>query len=147
MTDLLAAHLRAWLGEWPGSPDHTGFTVVGAEVRNEPGWDGRKHAALGITDAEGRGVLSVPPEHAAAVADLVEATGGKPRLLGERLPALFGLADSVWYDGIFRWSDTPAPLPDGGTWEAADGEGLPDWLRPFGAENNRSPDPYRGKVL
>ena len=63
----LTAHLASWLGRWPGSGP--GLTVVGTPLRAEPGWDGNVHAVIGVSDAEGRGVLSVPP----AVVDAVTA--------------------------------------------------------------------------
>jgi RimJ/RimL family protein N-acetyltransferase len=146
MADLFAAHLRAWLGAWP--PARSGLTVVGAPVRDKPGWDGRRHAAVGVTDPDGRGILSVPPAHATAVAELLKSGGGdEQRLLGEQLPALLGLAEFGWYSAVLRWSATPAPLPDGGAWEPVDADGIPDWLRPFGADTNHAPKPYRGAVL
>ncbi len=148
MADLFAAHLRAWLGGWPPPPGRTGLTVIGAPVRDKPGWDGRRYAAIGVTDPDGNGILSVPPEHAAAVTDLLEhGATDQQRLLGEQLPALLGLADFGWYSAILRWSEAPAPLPYGAVWEPADADGVPEWLRPFGAVTNHAPEGHRGAVL
>lgn len=123
--DRLAAHLRTWLGRWPGSG--TGLTVVGSARRTEPGWDGAVHAVLGVRTPES-GVLSVPPPVAPAVAALL--AGGDD---GCGVPAAAGLA-GTWFRGVFRWCTAPAPLADAGQWRAADAAGVPEWLRPFGGE-------------
>jgi GNAT superfamily N-acetyltransferase len=123
--DRLVAHLRTWLGRWPGTG--AGLTVVGSPARDEPGWDGGLHRVIGVT-ASGSGVLSVPPSVAAAVAAWVEG-GGDPA----RIPGVAGLP-GPWFDGVFRWSDRPAPLEDAGEWVAADDRSVPPWLRRFGGE-------------
>jgi GNAT superfamily N-acetyltransferase len=123
--ERLAAHLSAWLGRWPGAGP--GLTVLGWPARDEPGWDGGLHPVVGVT-APDHGVLSVPPARADAVAAWVDG-GGDP--VG--IPVAAGLAGH-WFDGVFRWSDRPAPLPDAGQWIAADHPSVPSWLRPFGRE-------------
>jgi GNAT superfamily N-acetyltransferase len=35
---------------------------------------------------------------------------------------------------VFRWSTSPAPLPDAGIWVPYDDPRVPQWLRPFGGE-------------
>jgi len=121
----LAAHLRTWLGRWPG--DGPGLAVVGWPARDEPGWDGGLHRVVGVATPEG-GVLSVPPSAAAAVAEWV-GNGGER----QRIPAVTGLPGR-WFDGVFRWCTAPSPLPDAGEWIAADHPSVPTWLRPFGGE-------------
>lgn len=131
---VLTRFLQVWLGAWP--PPGAGITVVGHPARDKPRWDGAEQLALGVTDAEGRGVLSVPPAHRDAVADLVAgiAVDTAAEVLAARLPALLGRPEQVCFTGVFRWSQTPAPLPDAGAWEPSDGPDIPDWLRPFPGE-------------
>lgn len=154
----LRDHLRNWLGAWPEEAaafPAGGLIVVASPTRDLPGWDGQREPALGVRDPSGRGVVSVAPAYAAAIAALAEAGDAAPsrlgagdaapsrlvagdaapwRLVAARLPALVGRPDHRWYTGIMRWSVDPAPLPDAGDWEAADADGLPAWLRPFGGE-------------
>ena len=87
------------------------FTVVGHPARDKPRWDGAEQLALGVTDADGRGVLSVPPAHRDAVADLVAglAADTAADVLAARLPALLGRPEQVCFTGVFRSSQTPGP--------------------------------------
>ena len=132
----LVRHLRTWLGVWPGSGP--GLTVVGSPRRAEPGWDGQPHPIVGVTDADGRGVLSVLPP----VADAVRATVGAGELAA--VPAAAGI-DGRLFIGVFRWSATPAALPDAGEWVAADDPSVPPWLRPFGGDVLVARDPATGE--
>lgn len=134
----LAAHLASWLGKWPG--DGAGLTVVGSSRRTEPGWDGGVHAVIGVSEADGQGVLSVPP----SVADAVAAALAEGNRAG--VPAAAGV-DGRFFTGVFRWSTAPADLPDGGEWLAADDPSVPDWLRPFGGEVLVAVDPDTGEHL
>jgi GNAT superfamily N-acetyltransferase len=136
--DRLAAHLSTWLGRWPGSGP--GLTVVGWHGRDEPGWDGGLHRVIGVT-APGSGVLSVPPPVAASVAGWLDG-GGAP----DRVPDVAGLP-GAWFDGVFRWTDRPAALPDAGEWIAADLPSVPSWLRPFRGEVLVAVDPASGEHL
>ncbi|MGQ0575577.1 MAG: GNAT family N-acetyltransferase [Pseudonocardia sp.] len=136
--DRLAAHLRTWLGRWPG--DGPGLTVVGWPARLEPGWDGRAHPLVGVS-SPGSGVLSVPPDAADAVAAMLR-DGGAPH----GVPAAAGLAGR-WFSGVFRWSTAPAPLPDAGEWVAASDPVVPAWLHPFGGEVLLARDPTTGAHL
>jgi len=136
--DRLAAHLRTWLGRWPGP--RPGLTVVGWPARDEPGWDGGLHRVIGVT-APGHGVLSVPPASEAAVAAWVGG-GGEPA----GIPAAAGVPGR-WFDGVFRWSDRPAPLPDAGEWIAADHPSVPPWMRPFGGQVLVAVDEVTGEHL
>lgn len=123
--DRLAAHLRSWLGRWPGAG--SGLTVVGSPARDEPAWDGGLHRVIGVTEP-GRGVLSVPPAVAGVVTAWLDG-GGAPA----RIPGVAGMG-GAWFDGVFRWTERPAPLPDAGEWIAADDPSVPAWLRWFGGE-------------
>jgi GNAT superfamily N-acetyltransferase len=136
--DRLAAHLRTWLGRWPGTGG--GLTVVGSPAREEPGWDGGLHRVIGVT-APGRGVLSVPPAVAATVAAWLDG-GGAPA----DIPAVAEVP-GAWFDGVFRWSVRPSPLPDAGDWLAADHPSVPLWLRHFGGEVLVAVDDVTGKHL
>ena len=134
--DRLAAHLATWLGRWPG--EGPGLTVVGSARRSEPAWDGDGYPVIGVSDADGRGVLSVPP----SAVDAVRAT------LADRagIPAAAG-AEGRFFTGVFRWSTAPADLPDAGTWIAADDPSVPEWLWPFGGEVLVALDPDTGEHL
>jgi len=134
----LVAHLRTWLGRWPGTG--TGLTVVGSARRVEPAWDGAVHAILGVA-GPGGGVLSVPPPAVPAVTDLI-AHGGNLATV----PAAAKL-DGTWFGGVFRWSTAPAPLPDAGEWVAALDPSVPPWLRPFGHDVLVAVDPHTGEHL
>ncbi|GAA2596560.1 hypothetical protein GCM10010399_28940 [Dactylosporangium fulvum] len=127
---MLTTFLRAWLGSWP-SPG--GLLVVGHPAREKPRWDGGEQFALGVTDADGNGVLSVPPASRDAVAALVAGLdpAATEAVLAAELPALVGRPEQRCFTGVFRWSEAPAALPDAGEWEPSDAPGLPDWLRPF----------------
>ena len=136
--DRLGAHLTSWLGRWPGAGP--GLTVVGYRLRTEPGWDGNVHAVVGVSDADGRGVLSVPP---ATVDAVTTALAGDDRV---GLAAAAGVGGR-FFTGVFRWSTAPADLPDAGEWVSADDPSVPDWLRPFGGEVLVAVDPDTGEHL
>lgn len=133
----LEAHLRTWLGAWPG--DGPGLTVVGSPGRVAPGWDGGAHPVIGVSDADGRGVLSVPP----GVADAVRAAMHD----GTSAAAAAAGAGAHFFTGVFRWSTAPTPLPDAGHWLAAADPSVPEWLRPFGGEVLVALDPDTGEHL
>jgi GNAT superfamily N-acetyltransferase len=143
---VLDQFLRAWLGSWPS---RGGLLVVGSPLRDKPRWDGGEQRALGVTDADGNGVLSVPPASRDAVAGLVAATAPADRqtVLGERLPALVGRPEQHFFAGVFRWSEAPVAMEPAGEWEPSDGPGLPDWLRPFPGEVLVAREPGTGEYL
>jgi GNAT superfamily N-acetyltransferase len=124
--DGLVAHLRAWLGAWP--PDEP-VHIVGCPRRSEPGWDGGIYPVAGVGDGDAA-VLSVPPAAAGAVAAAVGATRSLERL-ASRLPALVGRPGDHFGQGVFRWSTSPAPLPDVGEWVDPADPRLPAWMAPF----------------
>jgi len=136
--DLLHAHLDSWLGRWPG--EGPGLTVVGSARRVEPAWDGDAYPVVGVSDADGRGVLSVPP----AVVDAVRAV-----LDADDRASIAAAADAAgpFFTGVFRWSTAPADLPDAGAWVTADDPSVPEWLRPFGGEVLVAVDPATGEHL
>lgn len=141
MRELVVApekHLRTWLGAWPGTGP--GLTVVGSPARDAPGWDGAVHPVIGVSDADGSGVLSVPPGVADAVREaLVDGTTAAA--------AAAAGAGARFFTGVFRWSTAPTPLPDAGQWRAADDPDVPGWLRPFGGEVLVAVDPDTGEHL
>lgn len=125
----LGAHLAYRLGQWP--PRAT-LDVVGSERRLEPEWDGAVRPVLGVSSPAGL-VLSVPPQHAAAVRAL-GADWRSPLFaarLGELLHPDSGRAHVLDGSGLFRWSTEPADLPDAGEWVDRDDPRVPEWLRPF----------------
>src|SRR4051794_11813856 len=127
VADRLEAHLRTWLGSWPpGSP----LKVTTAPGRTEPGWDGAVHAVVGVASPEGA-VLSAPPGVVDAVSALAHDLDGL-RAAGPALGAALAWPEARLFDGVFRWSTDPAPLPDAGHWIAVDDPRVPDWLKPFG---------------
>jgi GNAT superfamily N-acetyltransferase len=95
-------------------------------------------------------VISVPPLDAAALQpevtrQVADGTGWDDLL--PRLPALLGHEGRHVYNGIFRWCETPATLPDVGVWIDAADESVPEWLRPFGHEVLLVTDPENGTYL
>src|SRR6266516_2750511 len=137
----LVRHLRQWLGRWPAPAP--GMYVVGSAGREQPGWNGQVHPVVGVCAVES-GVLSVPPGYRDAVRALTE---GSPERLLASLPSAVGRPDAFVYQGVFRWSVEPAPLPDAGVWVSADDPVVPDWLRVFGGEVLVTLDPDSGAYL
>jgi len=129
--DVLAEHLRAWLGAWPPTGP---LTVTTAAGRVEPGWDGIVHPVFGVEDATGA-VVSVPPG-VLHEADQMAAQGGFDAL-ARGLGPLLGRPGDALQAGVFRWTMDPTPatvLPDAGTWRSLDEPLVPEWLHPFGSE-------------
>ena len=118
------------MGAWP--PEGP-LQVVANPCRARPGWDGHVAPVVGVVAAGGDAAVGVAPDLYPAVARFVDGEPGgldqlltaMPRLLGR--PGIAGL-------GVFRWSTTPAALPDAGTWLPHDDPRVPGWLRPFGGE-------------
>jgi GNAT superfamily N-acetyltransferase len=136
----LLHHLVTWLGQWPaGQP----LTVVGSTRRTEPGWDGRVHPVIGVGAATGM-VLSVPPPWTGAVRRIARE---RPDDLLDRLPTAIGHPEQKAYEAVFRWTLSPAPLPDAGTWLPADDPVVPEWLRPFGHDVLIARDEETGDYL
>jgi GNAT superfamily N-acetyltransferase len=136
----LQHHLTAWLGQWPaGQP----LYVVGSPRREEPGWDGRIHPAIGVGSPE-RSVLSVAPVWTRAVRRL--ALQGMDRLLAG-LPAAVGFPERGTYRAVFRWTVRPAALSDAGQWLPHTHPVVPTWLRVFEGEVLVARDPATGAYL
>ncbi|MEO3868051.1 GNAT family N-acetyltransferase [Nonomuraea sp. B12E4] len=127
-------HLRRWLGAWPPTER---LLVTGSQQRTIPAWDGRVHPALGVGTPDGA-VLSVPPEHV----DQVAAARTRAEV-----PKLVGYGERAWFEAVYRWTDSPAPLADAGQWLPATAPGVPDWLFPFGGEVLVAVDPETGRHL
>jgi GNAT superfamily N-acetyltransferase len=139
----LRHHLTVWLGRWPANGP---LDVVGSARRAEPGWDGRVHPALGVRAPAGA-VLSVPVDRADDVRELVKRVEGALDEVLAELPAAVGYPGRGAYRAVYRWTLNPAPLPDAGTWLAADDELVPGWLRVFGGEVLIALDPETGDYL
>jgi GNAT superfamily N-acetyltransferase len=99
--------------------------------RAEPGWDGSLTPVTGVVTAGGSAAIGVDPALEPPVAAFA-ATHDLDALIG-RLPDLLGRR-GIGGRGVFRWSTTPAPLPDAGVWLPADDHRVPAWLRPFGGD-------------
>ncbi|MFG1882907.1 GNAT family N-acetyltransferase [Micromonospora sp. NPDC049102] len=120
----LQLHLASWLGQWPAGP---GLHVVASHRRAVPAWDGRLRPALAV-DTGQSAVLSVAPDRVAAIRALVERA---PQRMLAALPETVGHPAFCLHDGPFRWTLSPAPLPDVGEWTPSTASGLPPWLRLF----------------
>jgi GNAT superfamily N-acetyltransferase len=130
MTDeTLDRHLQEWLGAWPPSG---AVEVVGSPARTEPGWDGEVHPLVGVLTPTA-GVISVPPEAADAVRDLV---GGRARYrlaeVHRDLARAVGRPGAAAAEGIFRSAVDVPDLGAAGVWTPAEHPSVPAWLRPFG---------------
>lgn len=125
----LVAHLTSWTGGWPPTLP---ATVTGNPRNAAAGWDGQVHPVTGVVDPDGRALIGVPPEHAAAAQDAAVRAGSDLVGLLTVLPALLHRPEHVVYAGTFRWTTMPAPLTDVGDWVDADDPVVPKWLRPFG---------------
>ncbi|MFE3448668.1 GNAT family N-acetyltransferase [Nonomuraea sp. NPDC059194] len=140
--ERLIDHLSRWLGGWPAT---TGFDVIAEAGRVRPGWDGKIHPVLGVGSPQG-GILSVPPEHAEAIAKQY-AKSEDLATLGPTVPPLVGFPERGWFTAVYRWTTRPAPLADAGIWVSADDPEVPAWLRPFGGEVLIARDPQTGDHL
>jgi len=122
----LDEHLRTWLGAWPPT---SALDVVTSAARTQPGWDGTVQEVAGVRSPEGA-VLSVPPDFVDAVA----ALGTDLKRVGRRLGDVMGRPGGRLFEGTFRWSESPTPLPDAGEWVPFDDPRVPEWLHPFGGD-------------
>jgi ribosomal protein S18 acetylase RimI-like enzyme len=138
----LLAHWRTWTGASAAELDVLGsgardqLVVVGSAAREEPGWDGAVHGVVGIADAAGNAVVSVPPAYAEWAQAFV-ADGGTLDELRAALPGQMGLPRHLVFRGVCRWAvDVPSAdaLPDAGEWLPATDPRVPAWLKPFGGE-------------
>ncbi|MCC6791959.1 MAG: GNAT family N-acetyltransferase, partial [Thermomicrobiales bacterium] len=125
-----SGHLRAWLGDWPG----TGEPVVTvAELRDRPRWDGGAWPLLGVGNRAGA-VLSVSPALAADLgAEMLDEVAGVLRLDdGAAVPAeaVPGGIERL----VLRWTAAPAELPEIGEWVSPGDPRVPAWLRPFNGD-------------
>lgn len=121
----LAAFLDEFLGAWP---DTAGLTVVGADVRTRPGWDGAVRDVVGVGTPD-RAVISVDPKLADGVRAAVRGWTDV-----SALPAAVGRPDGRTFFGTFRWTTSPTDLPDAGVWIDAADPVVPAWLKPFGGD-------------
>ena len=78
-------------------------------------------------------MLSVPAEHVEAVQALAPDLEGL-RAAGAAVGEALGIPGGRLFEGVFRWSDAPAPLPDAGEWVPVEDPRVPPWLLPFGGE-------------
>ena len=99
--------LQEWLGQWPPAEARH---QVPWPLRAEPAWDGTIKPVQGVGDAEGRWVISIAPDR------------------WSRPDPTEGLD---LFEGVFRWTESPAPIEPVGTWLPHDDATVPEWLRPF----------------
>lgn len=141
--DRLVQHLERWLGRWPAVLP--GLDILGLPERNLPGWDGRPHRVIGVTSPDGA-VLSVPPESAEELRHRYDVLRDLDAL-GVEVPAVVGMPTYGWFEGGFRWTTSPAPLPEVGVWLPHDDPLVPEWLRPFGGDVLIALDEQTGEYL
>lgn len=122
LVDFLAEYLGAW-------PDTPGLTVIGAEVRVRPAWDGRVNDVVGVAGPR-TAVISVPPDAADSVRERVHGWEQAESIL----PKVLARQDSQVYYGTFRWTYRPADLSDAGIWIPVHDRRVPSWLHPFGGD-------------
>lgn len=126
--ERLQRHLQRWLGAWPPARP---LVVASAPSRTEPGWDGAIHPVVGVSDGT-HVVLSVPPDRVDAVSSLATDLDGLRSTPG--LGDALGRPGARLFEGVFRWSEAPAPLDDAGEWVPVADPRVPPWLLPFGGE-------------
>lgn len=111
----LEAHLRAWLGAWPPARE---LELIVWPGREEPGWDGGLWPELGVESPHGT-VLSlspaIVPDPRVLDAERILAALHSPRAAAA-VPAALGRPDLCLTRAAFRWSVTPAALPQAGEW-------------------------------
>lgn len=103
---------------WP--PPSARLHVVATGARLQPGWDGQVRPVVGVVSAGGSGVVGVQPGMPEGTVDSVAGVAAL-------------LAAPVW-DAAFRWCESPAPLPDTGSWVPRSDARVPDWLKPFNGD-------------
>ena len=108
--EQLARHLARAIGVWPPPP---GTTVVEADVRGRPAWDGELHPVWGLRT----------PDFVAVGVPRGWDTGDDPEAF------VAGLVE-----GIFRWSTAPVLAGEAGVWVPVEDPRVPEWLVPFGGE-------------
>jgi GNAT superfamily N-acetyltransferase len=129
--ERLRRHLEHWLG---AVPPEIGLLVVTSPLRTSPGWDGAVHPVVGVATPTGA-ALSVPPDRVAAVTALAgDLEGLRAASADGRLGEAMGWPGARLFEGVFRWSEAPAELPDAGAWVPVEDPRVPPWLLPFGGE-------------
>lgn len=135
LPSALTEHVARRLGHWP---PRRPFEAIVWSGRDHSGWDGGHWPLLGLVTPFGT-VLSISPH-------VIEGKG-LGRLDQNDLDAAlrgthpFALGKSLGQPNLrrglatFRWSTTPTPGPDVGSWLTSTDQRLPDWLRPFGGES------------
>jgi GNAT superfamily N-acetyltransferase len=124
----LVAHLQAWLGAWPPTES---ITVVGAEQRTKPGWDGAIAPRVGLATPR-RALLSVAPDRRDAVAAVAGPLADAA--VRTAIAAAAGRPDASLGRGVFRWTRHVADsrtLRDVGEWVDPGDPRVPGWLHPF----------------
>lgn len=124
--DRLEQHLRQYLGAWPPGG---AVRVVGSELRERPGWDGKVRPMTGVETLDGA-IISVDPLHVGAV----RALGNDVDTIGAGLGAALGRPSWRFGRGIFRWSDSPTASDDPGVWLPTDDPRVLPWLKPFNGD-------------
>ena len=131
-SDLLTAHLNDYLGSW--STDRDDLRVVSSERRLLPDWDGGIRKFVGVVDAAGHGVISVPPNLVEPVSELLAQADRSDSSPLRRLPALLNIENSSYFEGFFRFTASPEPFAKYGVWIPCASGDVPRWLKPFGGD-------------
>lgn len=126
----LNAFLTSRLGTWPPT---RGLELRHCAIRDEPGWDGRLQAFLGIESPVGT-VLTFS-EHVFPCGTSLNPRAVEDELGGPdahiTVPELFQQPEMHFGRAVFRYLGEFVDLPELGEWVETDDPRIPDWLRPF----------------
>ncbi len=133
MDERLTRHLQHWLGAWPpagGAADgDDGRRTHGARLGRGGAPDRRGRARPRVRCCRCRRRRSTPWRRWPTT-----STRCGPRSASGALAAALGWPGARLFDGVFRWSEAVADLPDAGEWVPVDDDRVPPWLLPFGGE-------------
>jgi GNAT superfamily N-acetyltransferase len=125
--------LHSRLGTWPPTAP---MVLNPCPLRDEPGWDGSIRPFVGIESPLGTVISFSPTLFPQAVeldpVQVEDELGTSDAYI--TLPKMFGRPEMHFGRGVFRYVETPADLPEIGTWMPHDDEHIPAWLEPFNGD-------------
>lgn len=126
----LQAFLASRLGKWP--PEST-LEMRSCDLRDDPRWDGKAVAFLGIESPYDT-VLTYSPT-IFPDADALDPIAVEDELGNSEthmtIPVIFGHEGMHFGRAVFRYLGEFVDLPEVGTWVDPTDARLPDWLKPF----------------